>query len=410
MANSPNREGPAARLYPFSDPAEPGTPRKDIYGQLNTSDIRQMIREEVEQAVAPYRTEVVKLTNEIKELRKERKEEIKRPEVDKLKDDIVKLECYSRKNNLKFYGIRESTYETKFDCNRVILSILKDSNIVLHPKALESAHRLGPKQKHNPRPIIVQFFHWGEKDFVYSKAQHIWKTTGIRIEEDFAPKVESNRKILKPILIAATKCVDANGRHEFNASLRLDKLNVNGKVFTVNNMDKLPPKLALENLATQTKGNITAFFTKDSFLSNHHLANQQIGNKIYNCNEQFFMEQKALTFNDQETATAIMREPNPGRQKGLGRQIPNFNQKIWNSKCLDIMKTGLEAKFTQNPSLKQSLLATGTNMLLEANPKDSYWGIGMAMRDYRIWISNIWIKTATNHLGRLLSELRRELR
>ena len=46
-------------------------------------------------------------------------------------------------------------------------------------------------------------------------------------------------------------------------------------------------------------------------------------------------------------------------------------------------------------------------MLLEANPTDTYWGVGMSTYDKRIWTKNSWSeRVATNHLGRLLSELR----
>ena len=38
------------------------------------------------------------------------------------------------------------------------------------------------------------------------------------------------------------------------------------------------------------------------------------------------------------------------------------------------MKVGLQAKFDQNLKLKQFLLDTGTTILVDANPKDKYWG------------------------------------
>ena len=76
-----------------------------------------------------------------------------------------------------------------------------------------------------------------------AKSQHIWNTTNIRIEEDFEEKVPMNRKRLIPILTAANKITDSSGRREFNANLRFDSLTVNGKVYTINTMDKLPEKL-----------------------------------------------------------------------------------------------------------------------------------------------------------------------
>ena len=350
----------------------------------------------IKQAVEPYKKEVSEL----------------RTELINTKESLVKLECYSRRYNLKFYGVSELPYESTYDCKRMILQILHESNINIPPKAIEHAHRLGPKQPRNPRPIMIKLFHEEEKQLILAKSQHIWHCTHISIEEDFATKVEENRRTLKPILHAANKKIDRSGKKEFYAKLRMDKLSINGKVYTVDNMDRLPAKLNPEQLSTPTNGNTTAFFTRNSPLSNHHLATQKIDHRTYNCNEQFYMSQKARMFKDHAAEAAIMKELDPGKQKTLGRNtnIKNFNQTTWNNSCLDIMKRGLEAKFTQNEKIRNFLLQTGTTMLVEGNPKDSYWGAGMSLSNPNIWEKNRWLGTATNHLGRLLDGVRREIR
>ena len=64
-----------------------------------------------------------------------------------------------------------------------------------------------------------------------------------------------------------------------------------------------------------------------------------------------------------------MKEKDPGKQKGLGKDknIANFNETVWRQRCQEVMKVGLQAKFDQNPELKQFLLGTGINILIEAN-------------------------------------------
>ena len=69
----------------------------------------------------------------------------------------------------------------------------------------------------------------------------------------------------------------------------------------------------------------------------------------------------------------------------------------WEQVKETIMKLALFAKFTQNETLKQILLNTGTNTIIEASPRDSYWGEG---RD----------GTGLNRLGFLLMEVRQELK
>jgi ribA/ribD-fused uncharacterized protein len=40
------------------------------------------------------------------------------------------------------------------------------------------------------------------------------------------------------------------------------------------------------------------------------------------------------------------------------------------------MEQAVTAKFEQNPALRALLLATGDAPLVEASPRDSYWGAG----------------------------------
>jgi predicted NAD-dependent protein-ADP-ribosyltransferase YbiA (DUF1768 family) len=65
----------------------------------------------------------------------------------------------------------------------------------------------------------------------------------------------------------------------------------------------------------------------------------------------------------------------------------------WESAKDDIMRKALQAKFTQNADLKKLLKETGNRKIIEASPKDAYWGWG---RD----------KKGKNMLGLLLEEFR----
>ena len=63
-----------------------------------------------------------------------------------LKERLLKLEGSSRRYNLRFYGITENSYETKFDCKREVLHMLQHAGIIIPPKRIENAHRVGPKR------------------------------------------------------------------------------------------------------------------------------------------------------------------------------------------------------------------------------------------------------------------------
>lgn len=51
--------------------------------------------------------------------------------------------------------------------------------------------------------------------------------------------------------------------------------------------------------------------------------------KEYKTTEHWMMFQKAILFGDEELSERIMKSKSPGEAKELGRQIRNFEQRIW---------------------------------------------------------------------------------
>lgn len=98
----------------------------------------------------------------------------------------------------------------------------------------------------------------------------------------------------------------------------------------------------------------------------------------YNCAEQYMMAQKALIFGDEEIHRQIMEAYEPQVVKKLGRRVRNFNDFVWHSNRFDVVVKANIAKFSQNDRLREYLLSTADKILVEASPKDTVWGIGMA--------------------------------
>lgn len=71
------------------------------------------------------------------------------------------------------------------------------------------------------------------------------------------------------------------------------------------------------------------------------------------------------------------------------------------------MHAGNHAKFTQNPELRELLLATRGSVLVEASPYDRIWGIGLSASDPRARDARQW--EGQNLLGKILTALRDEL-
>ena len=149
---------------------------------------------------------------------------------------------------------------------------------------------------------------------VYTRSAHIYRLAGIKTEEDFPEEIEKKRRILKPILNKAANTT-LNGSHKYQASMHMDKLNVNGRTYSMDTICKLPDNIHPTKVYTPSSNGITAFFSGQSPFSKHHISQQKVNNMVFNCNEQYYMYKKAKTFNDHTTAAKILKEKDPKEQK-----------------------------------------------------------------------------------------------
>jgi ribA/ribD-fused uncharacterized protein len=183
----------------------------------------------------------------------------------------------------------------------------------------------------------------------------------------------------------------------------------------------------------ETAGSIFFFSTsKDfNFLSNFYECNFTDPLEIkdgklieFNCNEQYFMYQKAKTCNSTvEVKNQILAEKVPRKVQKLGVKggiiiMSKQNGEDWEKIKEDVMRRGLALKFSQsqNKELKDKLIRTGKKTLYEANPHDDYWGIYMNEDDAMAAAMAAEKEdkqvefTGKNRLGILLMELRDEFR
>ena len=378
--------------------------------QESINDLKKEMTDKLEDKTNSMRIEMTNMTTEITTLK--RQLIIAQSETKQIKKQLLNQERINKQNNIKLGGIYEHPKEGKFDCKRKVISFFKDAGIDIHPQAISTANRIGFKSKHNSRSILITFLLTEDKEFVLAKGNVVFKKFKVWVDEDLPQQIENNIKELRPIMQSANHILDSRGTRKYRATLQGDILTVNNHKYTVETMNQLPHDITPELVATPTKGNVTAFFTKRSPLSNHHPSEMKIDNRKYCCNEQYYMERKALTFADTETAKAIMATQDPAEHKKLGRRdnIKGFDVNIWNELKIETMEKGLRAKFLQNSHLQDFLLQTKTNTLIEANPRDKFWGAGLSVTNHLIWKKNSLLGYAKNHLGCLLMNLRRELK
>jgi ribA/ribD-fused uncharacterized protein len=129
---------------------------------------------------------------------------------------------------------------------------------------------------------------------------------------------------------------------------------------------------------------IASFSGEYRFLSNFWVEGDGL------TNEHRFQAAKATT---EEDRAFVMAAPSPGEAKRRGRKIKC--RADWDAVRIQVMLDLLRVKF-QDPALAEKLLATGLAELVEGNTwGDQFWGVD---------------GVGENHLGKLLMEVRRELR
>lgn len=127
------------------------------------------------------------------------------------------------------------------------------------------------------------------------------------------------------------------------------------------------------------------------FLSNFYPCSVLFDGNSYPTAEHAYQCAKAR---DHEGWRLVRNASSPGKAKAAGQRIPKVHD--WNDIRLDVMRRVLRAKF-RNPDLVRALLDTGDIELVEDNTwNDRFWGRYQGVGE--------------NWLGRLLMELREELR
>ena len=123
-----------------------------------------------------------------------------------------------------------------------------------------------------------------------------------------------------------------------------------------------------------------------------------------NSTEQGMMLYKAKHFNDDEAYNTILKLKDPRKQKAVGRQVKNFDEKSWSDVSYDIVTKLNYLKFSQNAAWKELLILTGDSEIVEASPYDKIWGVGLSENDEQIYDKGNW--DGENLLGKAIMEAR----
>ena len=145
------------------------------------------------------------------------------------KESAIKLESYSRRNNLNFFNIPEKNDESfensETNLRNFMVAEFKISKEDVDDISFERVHRIGKSSptESKPRPLIAKFTYHKDTEFVLSQAKNL-RDSKFAVARDFQREIVDKRKLLLPTLKDAKK-------KGHTATLIYDKLYINGQLY-----------------------------------------------------------------------------------------------------------------------------------------------------------------------------------
>ena len=238
-----------------------------------------------------------------------------------------------------------------------------------------------------------------DREQIWKQRSHL-KGSPYVLLEDFGPTTQNNRKKLQPYFHAARKHPDVK-----RCQLIRDSLWINGQKFTVDTITSIPSDFVSANMSQRNlkSSEGIAFYGKDSFLSNFHDSPFSDNQLTFKTVEHYYQYKKALYFQDQVSANAILKAKTPDQVKAISHNIKDVDEDLWKPAAEQTMLVAVTKKFEQNPTLRDQLTAT-TGLLIEANPKDTFFSCGLSLKDPNIETPSAW--KGLNVLGKILCTVR----
>ncbi|MCP2728999.1 NADAR family protein [Limnofasciculus baicalensis] len=109
-----------------------------------------------------------------------------------------------------------------------------------------------------------------------------------------------------------------------------------------------------------------------SNFSNHGF---ELDGAWWTTNEHYFQAQKFIT-TDPDWFDKIRAAKNPGMAARMGRERSHPLRSDWEEVKDSIMEKGVLRKFETHGDIREILLATGDELIVENAPGDYYWGCG----------------------------------
>ena len=173
--------------------------------------------------------------------------------------------------------------------------------------------------------------------------------------------------------------------------------------------DHLKPKNSKRMLKNDTKQaeKLVPFFGMGDTFSNHFTCVFKVKDQVYSSTEQFLFSEKMKSVSDITRYNRIMANNTARICRSIGHEVEwPGGVDTWRIFAKDCLYVANKAKYEQNDLLRKQLLSTYPATLVECNPRDIFWGIGIDKRNRDVYDRSKW--RGENAMGVLLTNLRDE--
>ena len=319
------------------------------------------------------------------------------------------LECYSRRDNLIFYGIPKSRDESNDACELAVRKFLKEELHVNNSDAMPfvRCHRMHERRSSKIKPIIVRFCNYRDREIIWLKKKTI-TNRAYHIGEDFPRQIAYNRRKLLPVFNRARSLPGVDKKV---VSLKSDVLTISGRRYYANTLDQLGGDLSMKHFNEISNNDLVVFggiYSDFHPLSNYYICPVQFNKISYTSIEQAYQHRKCLFFDDLVTASKVMLTSDPAEAKRLSFEVKGSKALYdrWTAQRYKLMSDLLKAKIQQNPKVKAELLSTGTKRIAESG-KDNYYAVGLPITSNDILNNIKW--SGKSKLGEILMSVRSDI-
>ena len=158
----------------------------------------------------------------------EKKDDENTRRIKELEDKLLYQEVYSRRENIRFFGISEATQG--HENTKVLYKFFRDELNVPDPSHIEfqRVHRLGKKLQGQSRPIIARFLRFQERELIFRNVRELAEAadTAVKVYADFPDEIRHRRKTQWPRVKKARE----EGKTAFFSKSEPDKLFIDGEL------------------------------------------------------------------------------------------------------------------------------------------------------------------------------------